>query len=141
MFFYARDIYLLFFFNKRWWAILFYIFLCKIHSFLQYFRIQRWFWNSFRLLMSKCLTGLMKPWELTFHRIWFHPDQRSGWNYTVKLTQVCKTAWTRVTETCTTLLSSCFSIFLPSNGLELNKEAGGPWVRFQMAQIFPWLEL
>ena len=38
-------------------------------------------------------------------------------------------------------LSSCFSIFLPSNGLELNREVEDPWIIFPMVQLLSWLEL
>ena len=37
-------------------------------------------------------------------------------------------------------LSSSCSIFLPSNGLELNREIGGLWVIFPMVQLLSWLE-
>ena len=37
-------------------------------------------------------------------------------------------------------LSSSFSIFLPSNGLELIREVEDPWISFPMVQFFSWLE-
>ena len=136
-----QEIFIYIFFTKDNEQIHCYFFLCKVHIFLQYSRLKRWFQSSFRLLMPKCLTGLMKPWELTFHRIWFHPDQRLGWNYTVKLTQVCQTAWKKSYRKVHQFLSSCCNIFLPSNGLEINREIGAPWIRFQMVQFLSWLEL